>query len=327
MADSFHSENIGRKQVSWSVERLGQRGGSIGRYAGGLPRGALPSMRMASSSESTGAADLQTRGRTLQREIDDIPSSDLPPSMSRQSRASRRGANMVFLGVFALFSIGTIAGSKRGLADMETTHIGRVLSSPSFDLPPATVTSVPSSEHLSVHFLDDDKPFDDHPHHDPSPPHPPSNERVLGRIFAWLCTTLYLTSRLPQIWKNFVRKSVEGLSMYLFLFAFLGNSFYVASIVTSPKFFEPPPASSEFIRESIPYLLGSGGTLMFDVTILTQSLIYRPKPRRQRNRVDTVEEEAGLLSGDSVNPHQPYSSGDSVVHSRGRTSSTPRHTE
>jgi hypothetical protein len=30
----------------------------------------------------------------------------------------------------------------------------------------------------------------------------PSKDRVVGRIFAWLCTTLYLTSRLPQIWKN-----------------------------------------------------------------------------------------------------------------------------
>jgi len=29
-----------------------------------------------------------------------------------------------------------------------------------------------------------------------------SYERIVGRIFAWLCTTLYLTSRLPQIWKN-----------------------------------------------------------------------------------------------------------------------------
>lgn len=78
---------------------------------------------------------------------------------------------------------------------------------------------------------------------------------------------------------------------------------------------------------SFSYLLGSAGTLMFDVTILTQSYIYRPKPRRQRTRANTVEEEAGLLSGDSVNPHPPYSSNDSVVHSRGRTSSTPRDTE
>jgi len=29
-----------------------------------------------------------------------------------------------------------------------------------------------------------------------------SLERIIGRMSAWACTTLYLTSRLPQIWKN-----------------------------------------------------------------------------------------------------------------------------
>lgn len=27
-------------------------------------------------------------------------------------------------------------------------------------------------------------------------------QRIVGRASAWVCTTLYLTSRLPQIWKN-----------------------------------------------------------------------------------------------------------------------------
>lgn len=189
MANSFHSErgaDFGRKRVSWSVERLGPRSGSIGRYP---PQTSLyPSVRMTSSSE----VDVQTRGRTLQR--DGAPSTE----NTRQSRASRRSANMIFLSVFALFSIGTIAGSKRGSTDVEPTHLGRVLSS---DLPPVAVTTAPSTEHLNVH---DDRLFemDDHPHHEPAPSQPPSGERVLGRIFAWLCTTLYLTSRLPQIWKN-----------------------------------------------------------------------------------------------------------------------------
>jgi len=30
-------------------------------------------------------------------------------------------------------------------------------------------------------------------------------------------------------------------------------------------------------QESVPYLLGSGGTLIFDVTIVIQSLVYAPK--------------------------------------------------
>ena len=44
------------------------------------------------------------------------------------------------------------------------------------------------------------------------------------------------------------------------------------------------------------YLLGSGGTLMFDITIIGQSFCYRPRPRRYSRVLD--EEETGLLSGD-----------------------------
>jgi hypothetical protein len=54
---------------------------------------------------------------------------------------------------------------------------------------------------------------------------------------------------------QYVRKSVEGLSMYLFVFAFLGNFFYVCSILTSPEAHMPPPASTKFFQESIPYVL------------------------------------------------------------------------
>lgn len=38
--------------------------------------------------------------------------------------------------------------------------------------------------------------------HADDPPDPPSFKRLVGRTSAWACTTLYLTSRLPQIWKN-----------------------------------------------------------------------------------------------------------------------------
>ena len=41
----------------------------------------------------------------------------------------------------------------------------------------------------------------EHPSH-PEPPESPSFKRLFGRTSAWACTTLYLTSRLPQIWKN-----------------------------------------------------------------------------------------------------------------------------
>ncbi|OBZ75809.1 hypothetical protein A0H81_04301 [Grifola frondosa] len=179
---------------------------------------------------------------------------------------------------------------------------------------PSSVLSPPGHIHATLHMTPHVGQVDEVAtlSRDPRP----SLEHVIGRISAWICTTLYLTSRLPQIWKNFVRKSVEGLSMYLFVFAFLGNLFYVASILTSPNLSRGEAEASAFIKESIPYLLGSGGTLMFDVTIVTQSYLYRPKAHvRGRRGSRTDEEEAGLLSAGATGAE------DVVTRSRRRTGS------
>ncbi|RKP05515.1 PQ loop repeat-domain-containing protein, partial [Thamnocephalis sphaerospora] len=94
---------------------------------------------------------------------------------------------------------------------------------------------------------------------------------ALGTILAWMCTACYLASRLPQIIKNArCRQSAEGLSVFMFVFAALGNLTYVISILARD-------ASLSNIIHSLPFLLGSGGTLVFDVTIFTQYYYYRKR--------------------------------------------------
>ncbi|KAF9973290.1 hypothetical protein BGZ73_003461 [Actinomortierella ambigua] len=85
----------------------------------------------------------------------------------------------------------------------------------------------------------------------------------LGRIFAWVCTVFYLTSRMPQLWKNYKRKSVQGLSILMFFWAAMGNFTYALSIFNSPAAVNPE-TSKQFLKEAVPYILGSSGTLMFD---------------------------------------------------------------
>ncbi|TFK42501.1 PQ loop repeat-domain-containing protein [Crucibulum laeve] len=337
LSDSFHSEggrDIGRKRVSWSIERNGgRRSGSVGRHIG-ISRNSRPTpLHLASSDSLLNDLTPLSRGRPIEREegLSDVAelAASITPSSRRESRASRRGATMVFLSAWALFGIGTLAGSKRGLPSRTTTNIGRVLWTGDLQVPdiipdtpfPPETPPIPDSQYQVVNFKSyGEPPYEDAPHE----PHPtePSAERIIGRIFAWLCTTLYLTSRLPQIWKNFARKSVEGLSMYLFVFAFLGNTFYVASLLMSPKIYLPPPTSTEYIRESIPYLLGSGGTLIFDITIVGQSFIYRPRPRRLNSTHSRIiEEEAGLLAGDPLSAHPQISAAESAVTSRASSTS------
>lgn len=94
----------------------------------------------------------------------------------------------------------------------------------------------------------------------------------IGRFFAWICTFLYLSSRIPQIYQNFCRRSVKGLSMFLFFFAAMGNLTYVLGIFTNPH------ATRATFLEAIPYILGSAGTLIFDATIFVQYALYNKEP-------------------------------------------------
>lgn len=115
----------------------------------------------------------------------------------------------------------------------------------------------------------------------------------------------------------------------MFVFAFLGNTFYVASILSTPILWEyppdtqpihldlttpgllsssllqsepklPPPSvppydtprARAFLRESLPYLLGSAGTLCFDVVIVTQGIIYGRRELLE-DEEDSEDEEEG----------------------------------
>lgn len=94
-----------------------------------------------------------------------------------------------------------------------------------------------------------------------------STGEVFGQVCAWASLVSYLFSRLPQIVKNHQRGTVEGLSVYMFIFAALGNTTYTLSVLL--KSTDP-----EFLYQALPFLLGSSGTLLFDFTIFAQSMYY-----------------------------------------------------
>ncbi|KAI8086163.1 PQ loop repeat-domain-containing protein [Halteromyces radiatus] len=110
-----------------------------------------------------------------------------------------------------------------------------------------------------------------------------SDPLIIGSLFAWTCTTLYLMSRIPQIRKNIKRRSVDGLSPSLFVFAACGNLTYASSILLHPG------QTRESIMEALPYLIGSAGTLSFDFTIFLQYIYYtRRKNQLCKNNLVSV---------------------------------------
>lgn len=94
---------------------------------------------------------------------------------------------------------------------------------------------------------------------------------TFGWALAWICTSFYILSRIPQIYKNHKRQSTDGLSIALFTFAVCGNITYALSILFHPGH------TRETIMESLPYVYGSFGTLFFDAVIFGQFLHYRKK--------------------------------------------------
>lgn len=129
----------------------------------------------------------------------------------------------------------------------------------------------------------------------PTPsPHPPIYNapretilEVVGRIFSWMSTLLYLGSRPPQLYKNYRRKSTEGLSPLLFMAAFCGNFFYSSSLLTNPNAwsdFAPYGGGGwadghgndrwEWIGRAIPFFLGAFGVLGLDGFMGVQFLMY-----------------------------------------------------
>lgn len=135
----------------------------------------------------------------------------------------------------------------------------------------------------------------------PQPPitHHNDNLELIGRIFSWLSTLLYLGSRPPQLYKNYTRKSTSGLSPLLFMAAFGGNFFYSISLLTNPfAWSDFPPYGGggwadvhgsdriDWISRSIPFFLGAFCVLFLDGFMGVQFLMYGehddPKPGRDR---------------------------------------------
>ncbi|KAL1916517.1 uncharacterized protein VTP21DRAFT_5708 [Calcarisporiella thermophila] len=102
----------------------------------------------------------------------------------------------------------------------------------------------------------------------PSPkPDPNDGLELSAQVIGWASALLYICSRFPQIRKNYVTKSVEGLSPIMFCFTVLGNITYCLSIFTYSS-------EASYLLKNLPWLVGSFGTLFLDFVIFGQFYSY-----------------------------------------------------
>ncbi|KAF2503004.1 hypothetical protein BU16DRAFT_26325 [Lophium mytilinum] len=120
-----------------------------------------------------------------------------------------------------------------------------------------------------------------------------------GTILSWLSTLLYLGSRLPQLYKNHLRRSTAGLSPTLFVAAFFGNLFYSSSILTNPcawHTYAPGegggwvgPSGSvkgDWVARAMPFFLGAAGVLVMDAAVGVQFWYFGDEGRGRGSERD-----------------------------------------
>ncbi|KAF3491275.1 Nulp1-pending protein [Arthroderma uncinatum] len=95
----------------------------------------------------------------------------------------------------------------------------------------------------------------------------PVEVAVGAQVVGYFSALCYLGARIPQIIKNYREKSCEGLSLLFFVFSLLGNATYGAGILFHST-------EREYFLKSLPWLIGSLGTMAEDVLIFVQFRIY-----------------------------------------------------
>ncbi|KAL4868825.1 hypothetical protein BDV12DRAFT_196983 [Aspergillus spectabilis] len=88
-----------------------------------------------------------------------------------------------------------------------------------------------------------------------------------AQVLGYISAVCYLGARLPQIYKNYCDKSCEGLSLLFFILSLMGNLTYGAGIIFHS-------IEKNYVITNLPWLIGSLGTMVEDVTIFAQFRMY-----------------------------------------------------
>ncbi|XP_071352388.1 lysosomal amino acid transporter 1 homolog isoform X1 [Trachinotus anak] len=116
---------------------------------------------------------------------------------------------------------------------------------------------------------------------------------ITGYICGYLASIFYLSSRLPQLYKNFQRQSTEGTSYLLFALAMMGNGTYGLSVIVVLPALRG--SKQTFIIKHLAWLIGSLGVLILDFFVTAQFVMYRKNSSAKSSRLLRVPEVEPLL--------------------------------
>lgn len=105
---------------------------------------------------------------------------------------------------------------------------------------------------------------------------------AFGQWLGWMMAAIYMGGRLPQIWLNIKRGSVEGLNPLMFIFALIANVTYVGSILVRNTEWDK-------IKANMPWLLDAVACVLLDLFIILQYIYYKYLRNRNDKAHDYTE--------------------------------------
>eukprot|EP00474_Spongospora_subterranea_P009111 CRZ09569.1 hypothetical protein [Spongospora subterranea] len=108
------------------------------------------------------------------------------------------------------------------------------------------------------------------------------NRFVIGCVISWIAGMLYFFSRIPQIMHTYKQKTFDGLNVKMFMLCIAANTFFgiqfIAEAILSTDF-----KAGEFCAKTLPSIIGSLGTLIFDAMLIGIYCTFRANDRRAKD--------------------------------------------
>lgn len=98
---------------------------------------------------------------------------------------------------------------------------------------------------------------------------------IVGNTASWTSNCLYTVSRFPQIRRNHIRKSCEGISPALFIATLFANMSYCLTIAGEWQAIDDSQEAYDFLMNEMPFIFGAVSTTLADIVIFFQFYIYR----------------------------------------------------
>lgn len=137
----------------------------------------------------------------------------------------------------------------------------------------AVASTIGTSEAFPIKMALNSLMYSDLSHSDPPVPSPGLGSKTsLGRGLAWAGAGFYVGARIPQLWKNYKRKSTDGISPFLFGTTLICNVTYNLNVLTSCGFIGSTDRRA-FVMNALPFLLGATVTILFDMVYFYQHYV------------------------------------------------------